>query len=103
MQILVYFGCFLRACSLRKGGMVDPQKIKAVNSLVQHSFVTEVRSFVGLSSYYHMFVKNFASIATHLTRLTKKEVPFIWSDKHEDNFQKLKKLLTTTHIISLLV
>ncbi|WMV41651.1 hypothetical protein MTR67_035036 [Solanum verrucosum] len=46
--------------------MVDPQKIEAIKNWVQFSSVTEVRSFVGLASYYRQFVKNFTSIATHL-------------------------------------
>jgi len=46
-------------------------------------------------------VKNFASIALHLTRLTKKEVPFEWTNKCEESFQKLKTLLTTTPILAL--
>ncbi|WMV19085.1 hypothetical protein MTR67_012470 [Solanum verrucosum] len=35
--------------------MVDPQKIEAVKNWVRPSFLTEVRSFVGLSSYYRCF------------------------------------------------
>ncbi|WMV18243.1 hypothetical protein MTR67_011628 [Solanum verrucosum] len=56
--------------------MVDPQKIKSVKNWVWPSSVTEVRNFVGIASYYHRFVKNFASIHTHLTNLTKKEISF---------------------------
>ncbi|KAH0743008.1 hypothetical protein KY290_031001 [Solanum tuberosum] len=85
----------------RERVMVDPQKIEVVNNWVRPSSVTEVRSFVGLSSYYRRFVKNFISIATHLTRLTKKEVPFAWTEKCEESFQKLKTFLTTTPILAL--
>ncbi|WMV23718.1 hypothetical protein MTR67_017103, partial [Solanum verrucosum] len=81
--------------------MVDPQKIEAVKNWVQLSSVTEVRCFVGLASYYRQFVKNFASIATHLISLTKKEVPFEWTEKCEASFQKLKTLLTTAPILAL--
>lgn len=42
------------------------------------------------ASYYRRLVKNFTFIATHLTKLTKNEVPFEWSDKCEDNFQKVE-------------
>ncbi|WMV41072.1 hypothetical protein MTR67_034457 [Solanum verrucosum] len=83
--------------------MVDPQKIEAVKNWVRPSSVTEVRSYVGLASYYRRFVKNFDSIATHLTNLTKKEVPFQWTEKCEESFQKLKTLLTTSPILTLLV
>ena len=67
---------FLGHVVSKEGVMVDPQKIEAVKNWVRPSSVTEVKSFVGLASYYHRFVKNFASIATHFTNLTKKEIPF---------------------------
>ncbi|XP_055835216.1 uncharacterized protein LOC129903694 [Solanum dulcamara] len=57
------------------------------------SSVTEVRSFVRLASYYRRFLKKFASIAAHLTRLTKNEVPFEWTDKCEESLQKYKNVV----------
>ena len=80
--------------------MVDPSKIKA-ESWVIPTNVTEVRSFVGLASYYRRFVKGFSSIASQLTNLTKQNVPFVWSDECEESFQNLKTLLTTTPILTL--
>ncbi|WMV50891.1 hypothetical protein MTR67_044276 [Solanum verrucosum] len=55
----------------------------------------------GLASYFRRFVKFFSSIATHLTSLTQKEVPFDWNDKCEESFQKLKTILTVTPILTL--
>ncbi|WMV18534.1 hypothetical protein MTR67_011919 [Solanum verrucosum] len=81
--------------------MIDPRKIEAVKNKVRPSSVIEVWSFVGLAIYYHRFVKKYAFVTTHLTRLTKKEVPFEWTDKCEESFQKLMTLLTTTPILSL--
>ncbi|KAH0655234.1 hypothetical protein KY285_030116 [Solanum tuberosum] len=92
---------FLGHVVSKEGVMVDPQKIEAVKNWVRPSSVTEVKSFVGLASYYRRFVKNFASIATHLTNLTKKEIPFEWTEKCEKSFQKLKTLLTTAPILAL--
>ncbi|WMV26668.1 hypothetical protein MTR67_020053 [Solanum verrucosum] len=83
--------------------MVDPQKIEAVKNWVRPSSVTEVRSFMVIASYYRRFMKNFASIATYLTNLTKKEIPFEWTEKCDESFQKLKTLLTTTLILALSV
>ncbi|WMV49934.1 hypothetical protein MTR67_043319 [Solanum verrucosum] len=57
---------------------------------------------MGLTSYYRQFLKNFTSIATHLTNLTKKEIPFEWTGKCEESFQKLKTLFTIAPILALL-
>ncbi|WMV09857.1 hypothetical protein MTR67_003242 [Solanum verrucosum] len=76
-------------------------KFSKFKNWIRPSSVMEVRSFVGLASYYRRFVKFFASITTHLTRLTQNEVPFDWADKCEERFQKLKALLTTSPILAL--
>ena len=72
-----------------------------MKSWVRPTNVTEVRSFVGLASYYRRFVKGFSSIASQLTNLTKQNVPFVWSDECEESFQNLKTLLTTALILTL--
>ena len=84
----------------KDGVMVDPSKIEAVKSWVRPTNVTEVRSFIGLASYYRRFVKGFSSVATQLTNLTKQSVPFVWSDECEESFQNLKTLLTTASILT---
>ena len=55
----------------KDGVMVDPSKIEAVKSWVRPTNVKNVRSFVGLASYYRRFVKGFSSVASQLTNLTK--------------------------------
>ena len=55
----------------KDGVIVDPSKIEAVKGWVRPTNVPEVRSFVGLASYYRRFVKGFSSVASPLTSLTK--------------------------------
>ncbi|XP_060177951.1 uncharacterized protein LOC132607889 [Lycium barbarum] len=81
--------------------MVDPKKIKVVRYWARPTSVTDIRSFVGLASYYRRFVKGVSLIASHSTRLTQKNVPFRWSDECEEIFQKLKALLTLALICAL--
>ena len=56
--------------------------------------VTKVRSFLGLVGYYRKFVEGFSKIATPLTKLTRKEEKFIWSEACQNSFDELKQRLT---------
>jgi hypothetical protein len=44
-----------------------------------HPRVTELKSFIGICTYYKRYVKEFSQLATSLTDLTKKGA-FSWSD-----------------------
>jgi len=46
-----------------------------------------------LASYYHRFVKRFATIAEPLTRLTRKMARFEWTEEAQQAFNALKKAL----------
>ena len=56
----------------KDGIKVDPKKIEAITEWPRPTTVTEVRSFLGLASYYKRFVKDFSKIAAPLARLTQK-------------------------------
>lgn len=60
----------------------------------------EIRSFLGLVGYYHQFVEGFSKITLPLTRLTQKNVKFVWDENYERCFEELKRL-TTMPILTL--
>ncbi|WMV24480.1 hypothetical protein MTR67_017865 [Solanum verrucosum] len=82
---------------------VDGKNYRIYNQLeALENIASEQRlGVVHLASYYRRFVMNFTSIDMHLTRLTQKEVPFMWSDKYEESFQRQMTLLTPTSILTL--
>ena len=82
------------------GISTDPQKIEVVKTWKRPETVTEVRSFLGLASYYRRFIQGFASIAGPLHRLTEKNRPFVWTDECEKAFVDLRERLTTAPILS---
>ena len=57
---------------------IDPHKVETIVNWPRSTNVTEVQSFIGLIGYYRRFVKDFFNIATPLTQLTQKNVPFEW-------------------------
>ena len=63
---------------------VDLKRMEAIIDWSRPITVTEVRSFLGLTGYYKRFVKDFSKIAAPLTRLTQKNVKFIWTDRCEE-------------------
>jgi len=81
--------------------MVDSAKIEAIRDWVKPTSVTDIRSFVGLAGYYRRFVEGFSTIAAPLTRMTRQDVPFVWSEVCERSFLRLKELLNTTPILTL--
>jgi hypothetical protein len=63
--------------------------------------MTKIRSFLGLAGYYRRFIKGFSTLATPMTRLLRKDIPFVWNDKCEKSFQELKRRLMTAPVLIL--
>ena len=59
----------------------------------------ELKSFLGLASYYQRFVPGFSKIANPLFALTHKDFSFVWNQKCEDAFNQLKSLLTNAPLL----
>ena len=72
------------------GIQVDPKKIEAILDWPRPTTVIEVRSFLGLTSYYRRFVKDFSKLAVPLARLTQKNVKFNWTDRWKEHFSCLR-------------
>ena len=80
---------------------VDPKKIEAIAKQPPPTNISEVRSFLGIATYYRRFIKDFAKISRPLTRLTGKGVRFRWEKEKVKAFNKLIKKLTTAPVLKL--
>ena len=83
------------------GIFVDLKKVEVVLKWERLTNVTEIRSFLGLMGYCRRFIEGFSIIASPLTKLTRKEVKFIWSKEYEESFQELKKRLTSALVLAI--
>ncbi|XP_043207943.1 uncharacterized protein LOC122373698 [Amphibalanus amphitrite] len=79
----------------------DPDNVEKIRNLPPPTTRREVRSFIGMASYYRCFVPDFSRRAKPLTDLTKTTVPFEWGKKQEDAFADLKQVLTQEPVLAL--
>jgi len=70
-----------------------PEKLETIKEWPIPHCLMEVRAFFGLASYYRKFVRNFATIAEPLTRSTRKQTRFEWTEESQKAFEALKKAL----------
>ena len=77
----------------------DSQKMAAVQEWEAPKDVTDLRSFLGLASYYRRYISNFADIAAPLHHLTDKGVPFVWDAECQSAFDLLKTRLTQALVL----
>ena len=97
--------CFLFQREVRYLGRIlsehgiatDPEKTEVVRSWPIPTSVKELRSFVGLCSYYRRFIAGFADVTQPLYQCLKG--PFSWTRECDHAFQKLKQLLTEAPIL----
>ena len=83
-----------------EGVATDPKKVEAIAAWPTPRSAKDVRSFVGLCSYYGRFVCGFADIAHPLHKATEADTPFRWTEECETAFQTLKRALTSPPILA---
>ena len=83
------------------GHVVDLSGIRPNHELLQTidqweapTTVKQIQQFMGLCNYYRRFMKDFSKIASPITQLTKKNIPFRWTSACQDTFQLLKTALS---------
>lgn len=77
----------------------DPEKIHAIKNFPTPHDAQSTKRFVAFANYYRKFIENFANIAAPLNYLTRKNVPFKWSEECEKAFKKLKLLLSSPPVL----
>lgn len=91
--------CYLGHVITEQGVKPNPEKIKAVTEFPIPKSPRDIKSFLGLVSYYRRFIPDFSKTAKALTSLLKKEVAFKWENEQHLAFDTLKRKLTTAPLL----
>ena len=59
-----------------KGILPDDSKYSAIKNYPTPTDADSAKRFVAFCNYYRRFIKNFSDYSRHLTRLSKKGIPF---------------------------
>ena len=77
----------------------DPAKCQHVRDWPGPRDLHEVRSFVGLCSYYRRHIQGFTELAAPLYELATKGTDFEWTERRNEAFGQLKNALTSAPLL----
>ena len=68
-------------------------KIEGIINMPYPTNLTELRSFLGAWNQLGMFIPDYKHTVEDMQKLLRKDVPFIWDRKLQENFEGIKKIL----------
>ena len=92
---VAYLGYVIDAEGLRP----LPDKVQAVQQAPTPRSVTELKSYLGLLTYYGKFLPNLSTHLAPLYKLLGKNVKWKWSSKQDKAFRESKELLTSSQLL----
>lgn len=84
----------------KEGMKPNPKKVDEIKNAKAPEDMKSLRSFLGLANYMKRFINDFSTLTDPLRELLKEGVPFIWTLKQEQAFEKLKLALCSDTCIS---
>lgn len=90
-----YLGFILCA----QGRRPVPSKTEAIQKMRSPRNVGELRSFLGMVTFYHSFIPDMSTVADPLNRLLRTGVTWSWGRQQQSAFNLLKSKLTSTKIL----
>lgn len=84
----------------REGVSTDPGKVQTVKDWPIPSCQTGLRTFLGFVGYYRKFCPDYATIAKPLSRMTAKNIPFIWDTSAQQSFDQLRNYIISAPVLA---
>ena len=75
-------------------------KIESIQNTPPPTNISELRSFLGMGNYLSRFIPNYSMRIYPLLELTKRNIPWLWTHKHQTIFNDLKTELISPKAMS---
>ena len=82
-----------------KGVSIAPKHVKAISTWPTPRTPKQVRSLLGVINYYRSWLPSRGDLVRPLTRLTRKNVKFEWSEDCESALQEIKRVLSSKPVL----
>jgi hypothetical protein len=79
--------------------LVDPWKITTITVMRPPTNVMEIKQFLGAASFYRCYFQDFASKATPMCKLLKKDEKFMWTKACAKSWEWMKASMTCLPIL----
>jgi hypothetical protein len=79
---------------------MDPVKIAGIKNWPTPTKVKDIRSFLGFCNFYRPFIRGFAHVARPLNELTRKDVEWTWTKRHQKAFEELRNRVTSEPVLA---
>ncbi len=76
------------------------EMVQAVEEAPTPTNLTELKSYIGLLTYYGKFLPNLATLLAPMYELLKRDVSWQWEAEQEAAFQDSKKLLVSSQLLA---
>lgn len=80
---------------------IDPDRTVVMQECPRPKDKKGVSRFIGMASYFSKFIPNYAELAVPLNDLRKKSAVFVWSNREEESFQKLKDAVSRPPVLAI--
>ena len=84
---------------ITEGVKMNSAKVSTIVKWPSLMNIKDIQSFLGFANFYQRFIYGYSKLASPLTHLIKKDVPFEWTTECQSAFNALKKAFTSDVIL----
>ncbi|XGW19137.1 hypothetical protein V3C99_003171, partial [Haemonchus contortus] len=84
----------------KDGIKADPDKVKKIAQYPAPRKVAELRTFLGMASYYRKFIAGFSKLARSLYALTSPKTKWKWTNEETTSFEALKRAMISAPVLA---